>query len=237
MFTNRQIQQRLVDFGYDIGRWGVDGVIGPDTEAAIVAFKRDRGLRARPYIGPITLGLLFTEGQLSSVGDEPWLNEITKYLNYHEVRDRLALMRWLKSDGRTLGDPSKSPWCGDAVETAVRLALPSEPLLGRVGLNPYLARNWTEFGVASRPLYATVGVFWRTHRTKSTDGHVGFLIGYDRDLRRFRVRGGNQSNKVCDAWLDEGRLLEARAPSTYGKPLLPLPLVDSTGAVISHNEA
>jgi hypothetical protein len=29
-------------------------------------------------------------------------------------------MDWLKRDGRSLGDPSKNPWCGDFVETCIR---------------------------------------------------------------------------------------------------------------------
>ena len=45
-------------------------------------------------------------------------------------------MDWLKRDGRSLGDPSKHPWCSDFVETCIRMGLPDEPLLGALGTNP-----------------------------------------------------------------------------------------------------
>lgn len=45
-------------------------------------------------------------------------------------------MDWLKRDGRSLGDPFKTPWCGGFVETCIRLSLPDKPLLGTLGTNP-----------------------------------------------------------------------------------------------------
>jgi hypothetical protein len=39
-------------------------------------------------------------------------------------------MNWLKRGGRSLGDPSKNPWCGDFVETCIRIGLPDEQLFG-----------------------------------------------------------------------------------------------------------
>jgi hypothetical protein len=50
-------------------------------------------------------------------------------------------MDWLKRDGRSLGEPFKNRWCGDFVETCIRMGLPDEPLLGALGTNPYWARH------------------------------------------------------------------------------------------------
>ena len=66
-------------------------------------------------------------------------------------------MDWLKRGGRSLGDPSKSPWCGDFVETCIRRRLPdeplpSEPLPGALRLSPYGARNWLLFGRETKPV-------------------------------------------------------------------------------------
>lgn len=36
-----------------------------------------------------------------------------------------------------LGDPSKTPWCGNFVETNIRMSLADEQLLGALGTNPY----------------------------------------------------------------------------------------------------
>ena len=55
-YDPEDIQIHLKDHGYYGG--AIDGNIGPKTKAAIVAFKRDRCLRPRPFIGPVTWGLL-----------------------------------------------------------------------------------------------------------------------------------------------------------------------------------
>lgn len=230
----RKIQARLKELGFDPGP--VDGIIGPKTEAAIVAFKRSRGLLARPYIGPITLSELFGVGARKETIDLPWMNEVAKYMGLHETRDFTRLFAWLRSDKSSVGDPRKYPWCGDLVQTAIKLSLPDEPFPGRVGLNPYLARNWLDFGVDKGPGLGAVAVFWRTSLKGSLNGHVGFVTGRDPKRGLLRIRGGNQSNSVSDAWLDEGRLLGFRSPSTY-RDLPPLPTMDSSGAIISTNEA
>jgi len=53
------------------------------------------------------------------MSDLPWMVEAKKVMGLHENRDRAVLAKWLKSDGKTLGDPSKLPWCGDFVDTAI----------------------------------------------------------------------------------------------------------------------
>ena len=52
------LQWRLLFLGYDVGR--TDGVIGPNTRAAIRAFERDQGL---PETGEPTAALLFLANQ------------------------------------------------------------------------------------------------------------------------------------------------------------------------------
>jgi len=74
-------------------------------------------------------------------------------------------MDWLKRDGRSLSDPVKNPWCGDFVETCIRIALPNEPLLGALGTNPYRTGTWLLFGQAVQPIVAApqpvVSSIWR----------------------------------------------------------------------------
>ena len=144
---------------------------------------------------------------LSPQGPLPWITEAKTALGRHEARDRSWLMDWLKRDGRSLGDPSKTPWCGDFVETCIRIALPDEPLLGALGSNPYWARNWLLFGQATKPIPWAVLVFER-----GSGGHVGFAVG--RDDTHFHVLGGNQSDAVTIARLAKSRLLGARWPAT-----------------------
>jgi len=165
-----------------------------------------------------------------AVTDLPWMVEGKRLLGRHEARDNNLLRRWLRSDGKTLGDPAKLPWCGDFVETCIKLALPSEPFPGAVGENPYWARNWLGFGIATKPTYGAVLVFERG----PSSGHVGFAVGQDSEA--FHVLGGNQSNAVTVARVAKRRLLGARWPRTFAATAIHLPAMNRDGT-LSSNEA
>jgi uncharacterized protein (TIGR02594 family) len=94
------------------------------------------------------------------------------------------------------------------VETYIRVALPDEPLLGALGVNPYWARNWLLFGREVKPTFGAVLVF-----SRGSGGHVGFAMG--QDDTHFYVLGGNQSDAVTIAQIAKSRLLGARWPATY----------------------
>ena len=71
--------------------------------------------------------LIAANGRAAAIappGPLPWLTEAKTALGRNEARDRTWLMDWLKRDGRSLGDPAKNPWCGDFVETCIRIGLP-----------------------------------------------------------------------------------------------------------------
>lgn len=48
------IQQRLIDLGYDLGRWGADGDFGRMTDAAVRQFQRDQRIVSDGIVGPVT---------------------------------------------------------------------------------------------------------------------------------------------------------------------------------------
>lgn len=48
------VQDLLVGLGYDLGPAGGDGVFGPDTKTAVMAFQRDKGLAVDGIVGPAT---------------------------------------------------------------------------------------------------------------------------------------------------------------------------------------
>jgi uncharacterized protein (TIGR02594 family) len=185
----RLIQSGLESLGHSPGT--VDGQWGVRTVRALKQLIAANG-RA-PSLAP--------QGPL------PWVIEAKSALGRNEARDRSWLMDWLKRDGRSLGDPGKNPWCGDFVETYIRMGLPEEPLLGALGSNPYWARNWLLFGQSVQPITGAVLVFER-----GSGGHVGFAVG--QDDTHFFVLGGNQSDAVTIARVAKSRLLGARWPAT-----------------------
>jgi uncharacterized protein (TIGR02594 family) len=208
----RDLQRTLLVLGFDPGP--LDGLWGTRTDAALAAVRASRG-RAPATPAP---------------ADLPWMAEARRILGRHEQRDRGWLMTWLKSDGRTLGDPSRLPWCGDFVETCIRIGLPAEPFPDPLGQNPYWARNWATFGLPSEPTYGAVLVFER-----GSGGHVGFCVGADDTA--FAVLGGNQSDAVTIAHIAKSRLIACRWPATWTIPSSRLPRIDRGARPLSVNEA
>lgn len=227
-----KLQQALKDKGFDPGE--IDGQIGRKTIAAVVAFQKAEGLDIQNYgtIGPKTIAALFGEGTKTDLlVMKPWFDLALTKKGLHEGRDNAALRQFLKSDGKTLGDPSKLPWCGDFVETCIASTLRNEI----IPINPYLARNWMKFGKEIKPTLGAILVFWRGSRGGS-QGHVGFYAGESKNGKLLYVLGGNQSNTVSLAPLGADRLLGARWPLTASEPTESERPIYSGGKV-SFNEA
>ena len=138
-------------------------------------------------------------------------------------------MDWLKRDGRSLGDPGKNRWCGDFVETCIRMGLPGEPTLGALGTNPCRARNWLLFGKETNPVPGAVLIFER-----GSGGHVGFAVG--QDDANFYVLGGNQSDAVTIASIAKSRLFGARWPASFPPRLQRLPTMKPGEFLTTTNE-
>ena len=208
----RLIQSGLDQLGHSPG--ALNGQWGVRTARALKSLLAANG-RAAALLPPGTL---------------PWISEAKSALGRHEARDRSWLMDWLKRDGRSLGDPAKNPWCGDFVETCIRIALPDEPLLGALGSNPYWARNWLQFGQEVQPIPGAVLIFER-----GSGGHVGFAIG--QDDTHFHVLGGNQSDAVTIARIAKSRLLGARWPATVPPRAQRRPVMKPGEYLTTTNEA
>ena len=64
----KKLQTALDALGYDLGAPGIDGIIGPITEAAIKAFQKDAGLAVDGIAGPETIAALEKAGnKLSAI--------------------------------------------------------------------------------------------------------------------------------------------------------------------------
>lgn len=166
---------------------------------------------------------------LPTVNELPWIAGMKSVFGLHEIRDNAKLKQWLRSDGKTLGDPSKLPWCGDGMETAIKNALPNEPFEGDLGLNPYWALNWAEFGRQGYG-FGMIGVFKRP-----SGGHVGTIIAED-ETGCYHVLGCNQGDTVSVVRIERDRCVATRWPLTWKQDIMPLPMVSSRHVAKSVNE-
>jgi len=197
----------------------IDGKFGPLSRAALVA-----------AMAAFRQGLTDPE-KPAPLPPLPWIVEAMKTFGWHEIRDNARLRAYLRSDGKTLGDPEKLPWCGDWVETVIKLSLPAEPFVGQLATNPYFARHWTGFGVATEPTYGCIGVWAR-----GNGGHVGFIIGHDPEA--WHVLGGNQSDAVNITRISKSArsLLATRWPATFPARPIHLPARAAGNLQLSINE-
>jgi uncharacterized protein (TIGR02594 family) len=226
-------QGRLADLGWYRGR--IDGVSGSMTENAISRFKAAHGFVQRPYPGPLTLATLWSSAAkqapspLAVAGEPAWLAEARSLMGTREVAgsaNNPEIMRWARNlDQWYTGDDV--PWCGLFVAHCMSVGAPDEPQdFNRLG-----ARAWLEYGVESEAFTGAIAVFWRTHRTRSWNGHVAILTGQSDTA--YRVIGGNQSDNVTETWISKDRLLGFRAPEGWNGSAAPSA---RTGA-LSANEA
>jgi len=216
----------------------IDGLRGMNTNHALVNFKQSVGLSNSLSIGPLTWALLVGDSRpLGSIlpnasEDMPWYVFGLQMMGKHEIRDNRELSLWLRSDGRTIGDPSDIAWCGDYAETSLRRTIPDIV----VPSNPYLAANWSSWGQHVAPQRGCILSFWRGS-PDSWKGHVGFYAGESED--NFYVLGGNQNNMVSIAPLSKKRLRKngSRWPDArYG--FVPSGRrVQMTGGTVSTNES
>src|SRR3712207_2037916 len=54
----RNLQQKLISLGYNMGLYGADGVFGEETHNAVIKLQREHGLSADGIVGPNTLAKL-----------------------------------------------------------------------------------------------------------------------------------------------------------------------------------
>lgn len=96
----RQLQERLLELGYDLGR--ADGIFGRRTAAALASFQREVGLVADGVCGPLTLAALGRLGR-KVVGGRPTL--LRETIRIHAAGSALAGRRVVLDPGHGGGDP------------------------------------------------------------------------------------------------------------------------------------
>ncbi len=225
MTSTLEIQKRLKQLGFDPGP--TDGVLGPLTKAAIVEFKKSRGLRPRPYIGKITMAALFTTVKPENL--PPLAGPLLRRLGWQEVRDREKLMKWFRL-GKYLGDPTVYPWCAEAAENVTIEVYPKIP----VPDNPFWARAWATWGVptpANKPMVGAWGVIaWN-----KGGGHIGLVADVSPDGKWVTLLGANQGNQIKFSKYPiksgAGKFIAFRvAPEEVGKVYPPFGAMASVGS-------
>lgn len=232
MTTVLDIQRRLDALGFNPGP--IDGERGRLTIAAVKRYQAAMHLTVDGLVGPQTLRSLFgTADATPSAGPDatPWLDYAYRAKGLREKLDNARLKEFLKSDGKTVGDPAKVPWCGDFVQTCLAVALPDEPLPA----NPYAAINWATWGKETTPKRGAILSFWRGS-PNGWEGHVAFYLGEDASF--YHVLGGNQSDMVSETKIAKSRLRAhgcrwpATALASDGKAVI----ADGSGLVETRNE-
>ena len=228
------VQSHLKRLGYY--RLALDGHPGPGTRAAVIDFKRNNGLWPRDYVGPLTLAKLTSDDAVAKPdpvvvkGEAPWMAEAKRLVGTREFAggaNNPVIMDWATGlDQWYPGDDV--PWCGLFVAHCMAVGAPDVPQdFNRLG-----ARNWLEYGEPCDPAVGAIAVFWRTHKTRSWNGHVGFVVGGD--SATLHILGGNQSDSVNVTRIARDRLLGCRAPAGWSGDR---DLRSVTTATLSTNEA
>jgi uncharacterized protein (TIGR02594 family) len=228
----RRIQQALKDKGFDPGE--VDGIWGRNTITAVKQFQTQQGLEVDGVVGPQTTAALFAGAPPASPTAGPllpWFEEARHLVGTKEVlgsKNNPVIMDWATSlDINYTGDDV--PWCGLFVAHCIGSTLQQEVLPG----NPLGARQWERFGDATTPRLGAVMVFWR-ESLASGKGHVGFYVGEDDTA--YQILGGNQSDNVCLMWLGKDRFRSARWPKA-ATSLTSSPVRKNRNEGLSTNEA
>jgi len=214
MTFERWLQERLNKYG---AKLTVDGDIGRATIAALRTFQERQALKVTGVADEATIVALRHDPNTTLVVSvptatvPPWMYELIRRMGLHEARDKAELVEFLKI-GDFLGDPSKLPWCGDAVESAFAKTLPFEAL----PTNPFFAQNWDHFGHSVDPMVGAVGVI----RWSGSAGHVGFISKVT--PTQISMVGGNQTNTISNATFPRSAFIGYRWPDTFSETQYPV---------------
>lgn len=136
----RQLQERLLEMGYDVGR--ADGILGRRTAAALANFQRECGLVPDGVCGPGTMAALRRLGR-KVVGGRPTLLRETEL--FRASGPALVNKRIVIDPGHGGGDPgvrvAAGPIWWNEAELVYDLASRLEGRLAAAGMRVHLTRG------------------------------------------------------------------------------------------------
>lgn len=230
--TIRDIQTRLNAHGFNPGK--IDGMGGPNTSAAIIAFKVSKGLAPRDHVGPITIAELekAPSDQIAppqSTGEPVWLRRARQEVGVREIpgpRHSARVLSYWELSKLPFRD-DETPWCAGFVGA----------MLEDVGIKSTrsgMARSYSTWGQPCGPIPGAIVVYWRGSKTGAS-GHVGFVVGKDK-AGNIMTLGGNQGDAVTIAPFSPARVLGYRWPSAVDPGKAKLAVIESSG-IVSTNES
>jgi uncharacterized protein (TIGR02594 family) len=162
--------------------------------------------------------------------DPPWLAVARSYIGTHEIpgpKHSPVISRWLHGLKAWWAD-DETPWCGTFVAACLQQA--GQP----VERHWMRARAWLDWGLPIE-VGALGAVAVLKRGSNPTEGHVGFVVGWDAG-GRLLLLGGNQGNEVNVSAFAPDRLLGYRWPLAVPTPTVPAPYLTRV-AQLSANEA
>lgn len=113
----RDMQARLIEFGYSCGQYGADGVYGAGTESAVKAFQSQNGLTADGKCGPKTWAAL--DGHPNAAPACPY-PEPAGNIKRGSKGDGVRWVQWmLRQAGYDVGSTGVDGDCGKATVAAI----------------------------------------------------------------------------------------------------------------------
>lgn len=243
--TIKERQKLLKRHGFYHGR--IDGLNGPKTTAATIAFKESRGLRARDYVGPVTAlalrkGIQPAAASIDSDGGRlpmpTWLRLAYSYLGLREIKGRqhnAEILGWWERLSLPFND-DETPWCagfGNAMVHACGLPVVKKNRAAALGW------RWNRYGTRlDGPALGAIMSMVRPGKPGS--GHMTFVAGRDKRGNIMGL-GGNQGNMVSiNPYNPTARNAQYHWPEGAPLPdvtgLNTLPVITSGGAKLT-NEA
>lgn len=190
-----------------------DGQAGPQTAKALQDHLASLGFTAEAWGRGDSVILDVSGYQAASdaqANGGDWMAVAASAIGLHERNNATALNDFLASDGYWAYEADDIAWCGEFVDTCLRLSGHKTDLE-----NPLGARNWSKYGERCEPKFGAIMVFWRGS-PEGWKGHVGFMAGADRT--HFHILGGNQGNRVSVSRIARNRFLGARWPIGAAAP-------------------
>lgn len=208
--TNKEIQQALIDRGYDLGSSGADGDIGPKTIKAIEAFQKIAGLKPDSIPGEKTQAAL-RKTDLDEKHIDPdmpsWLVLASKMIGIKEGKGALNnpdVVRLFADSGFPGIKQDSVAWCAAYVNGNLERA-------GIKGSRSLMARSMEGWGVGIKS--PVLGCIATKKRGTGWQGHTFFVVGMSADGKKIYGLGGNQNDGVNVATFDRDEIVAFRWPA------------------------